>query len=133
MRDLVKKFKIPESDRIAALREVGFFFESASVDLSEKDRLLIEVMPFVDMNSKEELISIIWAVGKHSSGISRKALLDLICHVNDGDVAWQYMVSYENIVGNVILKEFVPAFNRLRLYAEVDARIKEAVARFSEQ
>lgn len=51
--------------------------------------------------------------------------------ISNNDVAWQYLVSYENIVGNNIEPDFIDVFKRIEKYSGKDARIERSLNRFS--
>lgn len=123
-------------DRQNALTQIIFAFENDDIPLSRKDAVLAKLSCLIDYHSSDEVASFVFAVGKYSSPYSVKVLLSLTHKIINDAIAWQYLVAYENIVGNLILPEFGVAFDIIRLftdevYFESD-KIKQALQRFKD-
>lgn len=110
--------------------ETGFALENPDMASDEKDRLLEKIVSPLAMKSKEEIISVLWMAGKYKSHVSMSLLLRMADKINDHDVAWQYLVSCENMMGNSIAPAFSAAFGRIRKFSGEDARIRNALNRF---
>ncbi|MBO7381598.1 MAG: hypothetical protein J6U05_08010 [Neisseriaceae bacterium] len=123
-------------DRQNALTQIIFAFENDDIPLSRKDTVLAKLSSLIDYHSSDEVASFVFAVGKYSSPYSVKVLLSLTHKIINDAIAWQYLVAYENIVGNSILLEFSVAFDIIRsftdkVYFESD-KIKQALQRFKD-
>lgn len=123
-------------DRQNALTQIIFAFEDENIQVPQKDAVLAKLSSLIDYHSSDEVASFVFAIGKYSSPYSVKVLLSLTHKIINDAIAWQYLVAYENIVGNVILPEFSVAFDIIRsftdeVYFESD-KIKQALQRFKD-
>lgn len=123
-------------DRMGALTQIIFAFEDDNIPLSRKDAVLAKLSCLINYHSSDEVASFVFAVGKYGSPYSVKVLLSLTHKIVNDSIAWQYLVAYENIVGNSILPEFSVAFDIIRsftdkVYFESD-KIKQALQRFKD-
>ena len=138
MDHLLEKFSLNDgNDRLEALSEVIFAFERAELSGPAGDDVLAEILRFINYDSVSELETFIFAIGKHSSKHSVDMLLSLAPKITNERVAWQYLIAYENIVGNSIVAEFIPAFDRIKFYAnetrtdgDASGKIRKALVRF---
>lgn len=120
-----------EKDRCHIFTEIGYKFEDSSIEVVKKDELLEKIISSLEIKSKQDIISVLWIIGKYRSNVSIASLLSMSDRISNNDVAWQYLVSYENIVGNNIEPDFIDVFKRIEKYSGKDARIERSLNRFS--
>lgn len=120
-----------EKDRCHIFTEIGYKFEDSSIEAVKKDELLEKIISSLEIKSKQDIISVLWIIGKYRSNVSIASLLSMSDRISNNDVAWQYLVSYENIVGNNIEPDFIDVFKRIEKYSGKDARIERSLNRFS--
>lgn len=118
-----------------AMREIAFSFEDLSINPQKKDEVLRRMAQLINYDSQDELVSFMWVIGKHGGKCSVEMLLSLTSWIIDEYTAWQYLVSYENIVGKDILPDFLEAFDKINFYADKmlakgDDKIKDALTEF---
>lgn len=110
---------------------IGYKFEDSSIEAVKKDELLEKIISSLEIKSKQDIISVLWIIDKYRSNVSIASLLSMSDRISNNDVAWQYLVSYENIVGNNIEPDFIDVFKRIEKYSGKDARIERSLNRFS--
>ena len=120
-----------EKDRCHIFTEIGYKFEDSSIEAVKKDELLEKIISSLEIKSKQDIIFVLWIIGKYRSNVSIASLLSMSDRISNNDVAWQYLVSYENIVGNNIEPDFIDVFKRIEKYSGKDARIERSLNRFS--
>jgi hypothetical protein len=130
MGRLVNDLVNNEKDRCRIFTEIGYKFEDSSIEAGKKNELLEKIISSLEIKSKQDIISILWIIGKYRSNVSIASLLSMSDRISDNDVAWQYLVSYENIVGNNIEPGFIDIFKRIEKYSGKDARIERSLNRF---
>ncbi|MBR5941625.1 MAG: hypothetical protein IKZ88_10255 [Neisseriaceae bacterium] len=123
-------------DRMGALTQIVFAFEDDHIRASQKDAVLAKLSRLINYHSADEVVAFLFAISKHGSPYSVKVLLSLTHKIIDDNIAWQYLVAYENIVGNSILPEFSVAFDMISFYTDEiyfnGDKIKQALQRFKE-
>lgn len=120
-----------EKDRCHIFTEIGYKFEDSSIEVVKKDELLEKIISSLEIKSKQDIISVLWIIGKYRSNVSIASLLSMFDRISNNDVAWQYLVSYENIVSNNIEPDFIDVLKRIEKYSGKDARIERSLNRFS--
>ena len=130
MEHLVNDLVNNEKDRCCIFTDIGYKFEDSSIEAVKKDELLEKIISSLEIKSKQDIISVLWIIGKYRSNVSIASLLSMSDRISDKDIAWQYLVSYENIVGNNIEPDFIDVFKRIEKYSEKDARIERSLNRF---
>ena len=131
MERLINDLVNNEKDRCRIFTEIGYKFEDSSTDVIKKDELLKKIISSLEIESKQDIISVLWIIGKYRSDVSIASLLSMSDRIGDNDIAWQYLVSYENIVGNNLEPDFIDVFKRIEKYSGKDARIERSLNRFS--
>ena len=131
MERLVNDLVNNEKDRCCIFTDIGYKFEDSSIEAVKKDELLEKIISSLEIKSKQDIISVLWIIGKYRSNVSIASLLSMSDRISDNDIAWQYLVSYENIVGNNIEPDFIDVFKRIEKYSGKDARIERSLNRFS--
>lgn len=131
MERLINDLVNNEKDRCRIFTEIGYKFEDSSIEANKKDELLEKIISSLEIKSKQDIISALWIMGKYRSNVSIASLLSMSGRISDNDIAWQYLVSYENIVGNNIEPDFMDVFKRIEKYSGKDARIERSLNRFS--
>ena len=119
-----------EKDRCHIFTGIGYKFEDSSIEVVKKDELLEKIISSLEIKSKQDIISVLWIIGKYRSNVSIASLLSMSDRISDNDIAWQYLVSYENIVGNNIEPGFIDIFKKIEKYSGKDARIERSLNRF---
>ena len=131
MERLVNDLVNNEKDRCCIFTDIGYKFEDSSIEAVKKDELLEKIISSLEIKSKQDIISVLWIIDKYRSNVSIASLLSMSDRISNNDVAWQYLVSYENIVGNNIEPDFIDVFKRIEKYSGKDARIERSLNRFS--
>lgn len=130
MERLVNDLVNNEKDRCCIFTDIGYKFEDSSIEAVKKDELLEKIISSLEIKSKQDIISVLWIIGKYRSNVSIASLLSMSDRISDNDIAWQYLVSYENIVGNNIEPGFIDIFKKIEKYSGKDARIERSLNRF---
>ena len=78
-----------EKDRCHIFTEIGYKFEDSSIEAVKKDELLEKIISSLEIKSKQDIISVLWIIGKYRSNVSIASLLSMSDRISDNDIAWQ--------------------------------------------
>lgn len=123
-----------EKDIVNILVDVALILENQNVSHKEKYEIINWLRELVSSFSKQEIGTLYWALGKFNDDSSVSFLRDLSHIVKDSadpEVGWQFLIAYENIIGNRVSFNDADVFLELNNMASKDQRISDALSRFS--
>jgi hypothetical protein len=135
--DKVNKFAHRISDNANnkqdVLMDIVFFLEDEEVDPSKKQAIIRLLSEIASQFSTTEFATFLWVIGKFHDQLSVDLLRNnaqRVIETKDSDVGRQFLISYENIIGNEIGDQDKKIFLYLRDIALNDERIAKILPRF---
>ena len=113
MERLIDDIVNNEKDRCRIFTEIGYKFEDSSIEAVKKDELLEKIISSLEIKSRQDIISILWIIGKYRSNVSIASLLSMSDRISN------------------IEPDFIDVFKRIEKYSGKDARIERSLNRFS--
>jgi len=117
----------------AVFVDVGLMLEGKSLSIDEKRDVVIFISDNFHDICFDCLSSLIWAIGKFSDVTTSsflKKIARMVENEKNHEIGWQFLIAYENIIGNKILLEYKNVFLCLNDISETDLKLSKTLSRF---